>query len=128
MRLLLDTHTLIWWWKDDPILSSDIRAVLDAGDSTVFVSAASAWELATKVRKGRLLELKDRLPGFRSHVEDDGFHLLEIRAEHGVHGGLLEGTHKDPFDRLLAAQALMEGMTVVTCDRQIATFGCEVLW
>lgn len=128
MRLLLDTHALIWWWKDDPILPIGARtAMADAGND-VFVSAAVAWEIATKVRKGQLSEIRERVPGFQDHVTKDGFHHLSITSEHGLRGGSLGGPHKDPFDRVIAAQALIENLTVVTCDREIAAFGCKVLW
>lgn len=128
MRLLLDTHALIWWWKDDPVLPATARKAMTAPNSTVYVSAATGWEMATKVRKGQLPEMADRMPDFEDHVRQDGFELLAVEADHGVRGGLLPGSHKDPFDRLLAAQALIGKLTLVTCDREIAAFGCEVLW
>ncbi|HEU0066204.1 MAG TPA: type II toxin-antitoxin system VapC family toxin [Sphingomonas sp.] len=128
MRLLLDTHALIWWWKDDPVLRPYLRTTMGDPQNEIFVSAVTAWEIATKVRKGQLPELSDRLPGFRGHVEQDGFSHLPITPEHGVHGGSLPGPHKDPFDRLIAAQSLLENLTVITRDPEIAAFGCEVLW
>ena len=99
----------------------------DAGND-VFVSAATAWEIATKVRKGQLAEMRDRVPTFHGDVAGDGFRHLSITPEHGLRGGSLSGVHKDPFDRLIAAQALIEELTVITCDPEIARFGCEVLW
>ena len=128
MRLLLDTHALIWWWKDDPVLREEARALLANVANDIFVSAATAWELATKVRKGQLAEMRDRLPDFCDYVESDGFLQLGVTAEHGLRGASLPGAHKDPFDRLIAAQALIEDLTVITCDPAIATFGCKVLW
>lgn len=128
MRLLLDTHALIWWWIGDRDLPEAARSAIAHPMSEVFVSAASAWEIATKVRKGRLLGMRDYLPIFHDSVIADDFHMLDVRADHGVRGGLLGGDHKDPFDRLIAAQALIEGLTVVTCDQEIANFGCRVLW
>ncbi len=128
MRLLLDTHALIWWWKNDPTLPTAARAAMTATSNQVFVSAASGWELATKIRKGQLLEMRASLPAFAEDVIRDGFYHLPVTAQHGVHGGSLSGAHKDPFDRLIAAQALLDDMTVVTRDREIAKFGCKVLW
>ena len=128
MRLLLDTHALIWWWKNDPHLPSDARAAMTDPGHTVYVSAATGWELATKIRKGQLLELRSSLPTFTDDVIRDGFHHLPVLAKHGVHGGSLPGAHKDPFDRVIAAQALIEDCVVVTCDAAIAAFGCKVLW
>lgn len=128
MRLLLDTHALIWWWKDDPMLRVEARAAIMHPDHRIFVSAATGWEMATKVRKGHLPELQASLPSFIDDVTRDGFHHLPITAQHGVSGGSLPGAHKDPFDRLLAAQALIEDLVVITRDREIASFGCKVLW
>ena len=128
MRLLLDTHALIWWWMDDPVLPLDARAAMSNAGNQVFVSAATAWEMATKVRKGQLPEMRGRIPTFYDDVMDEGFHHFAITSEHGVRGGSLPGAHKDPFDRLLAAQALIEGLTIVTRDREFAAFGCKVLW
>ena len=128
MRLLLDTHALIWWWMDDPFLPPSARAAVIDPANMVFVSAASAWEIATKVRNGQLSGLRDRVPTFHESVEREGFEHLAITVRHGAHGGSLRGVHKDPFDRILAAQALLEDMTVITRDREIAAFGCKVLW
>lgn len=97
-------------------------------DNEVFVSAASAWEIATKVRKGQLAEFAASLSTFTQDVVRDGFKNLDVNARHGLAGGSLRGEHKDPFDRLLAAQALLEDLVVVTRDREIAAFGCKVLW
>lgn len=128
MRLLLDTHALLWWWNDAPQLPEAARSAMADPANTVFVSAASGWEIATKVRKKQLPEFAGNLAAFVEDVVRDGFIPLDVTARHGVHGGSLTGAHKDPFDRLIAAQALLEDMTVVTCDAQIAAFGCETLW
>ncbi len=127
-RLLLDTHALIWWWKDDPILPPSARAAIEDRSNDVFVSAAAGWEIATKVRKGQLPEMRDRVATFHDDVVHEGFRHLPISSIHGVRGGSLAGAHKDPFDRILAAQALIEDLTVITRDREIADFGCKVLW
>lgn len=128
MRLLLDTHALIWWWLNDPLLPEEAKAAITHADWEVFVSAATGWELATKIRKGHLLELRDGLPAFSKNVLREGFLHLSVTARHGVHGGSLPGRHKDPFDRIIAAQALLEDLTVITRDPEIARFGCKVLW
>ena len=128
MRLLLDTHALIWWWKDDPILPAETRRVMADEANEVFVSAATGWEIATKVRKGQLPKFSSRMPRFHDDILRESFRHLPITAEHGVHGGSLPGAHKDPFDRVIAAQALLDGLIVVTRDPEIAAFGCEVLW
>jgi PIN domain nuclease of toxin-antitoxin system len=128
MRLLLDTHTLLWWWMNDPFLSHDARMAIRNPDHTVYVSAATGWEIATKVRHGQLAYMRDRLSGFDDHVADEGFFALPVTLTHGVRGGAMAGTHKDPFDRMIAAQALIGDLTVVTRDREIVGFGCKVLW
>ncbi len=128
MRLLLDTHALIWWWKDDPLLGQSAADAMRSQGNAIFVSAATAWEIATKVRSGRLPEMVDRIAHFGAAVIADGFRNLAVAPEHGVLGGSLRGSHKDPFDRLIAAQALIEDLTVVTRDPAIASFGCKVLW
>jgi len=128
MRLLIDTHALIWWWDEDRKLSPTAQGELTDRRNVVFVSAASGWEMATKVRAGRLPSMAPRIAHFDQSVRGDGFEHLDVRYDHGVKGGLLPGVHRDPFDRLLAAQALIDGLTVVTCDRQLAAFGCKVLW
>lgn len=128
MRLLLDTHALLWWWKDDPKLPPQARSAMSDVTNDVFVSAVSGWEIATKVRKGQMPEMRDNLSTFEEDLADDRFHRLAVTIQHGLRGGSLPDGHKDPFDRLLAAQALVENMTVVTRDPEIAAFGCKVLW
>ena len=97
MRLLLDTHALIWWWIGDTILPAKSRDAISEPRSDVYVSAATGWEIATKVRKGQLPEMRGRLLNFPGDVSADNFLHLDVRADHGVRGGLLDGDHKDPF-------------------------------
>lgn len=128
MRLLVDTHALIWWWKDDSNLPARVRSAMADTANQVFVSAASGWEIAVKVRKGQMPEMRETLPTFEDDLATDQFRQLAVTVRHGLLGGSLSGPHKDPFDRLLAAQAMAEGLTIVTCDAAFAAFGCEVLW
>ncbi|NIJ07511.1 PIN domain nuclease of toxin-antitoxin system [Sphingomonas vulcanisoli] len=128
MRILLDTHAIIWWLLGDPRLSPVAEAAIQQGDRSVFVSAASGWEIATKVGSGRMPSMAARISSFINDVLDDGFLHLPVEQHHGITGGRFESRHKDPFDRLIAAQALLEGMTLVTVDREMAQFGCEILW
>lgn len=125
---MLDTHVVIWWLLDEPRLSQLAIEAIRSMENEVYVSAATGWEIATKVRSGRLPKMAGRVGTFVEAVTSKGFIHLAVEALHGLKGGLLEGGHKDPFDRLLAAQALLENMTLVTIDRKIAAFGCEVLW
>ena len=94
MRFLLDTHALLWWWLGDKALAAKARDAMIAPESEVFVSAASGWEIATKVRKGQLPEMLNRMPNFLDDLAADRFHQLNVRVEHGLLGGSLSGDHK----------------------------------
>lgn len=128
MRLLLDTHAGIWWWTDDRRLSTIVRSVIGDPANDVFVSSVTGLEIATKVRIGKLPSMAEHVNRYDRLVLDWGFIHLAVEQRHAVAAGLLAGEHRDPFDRLIAAQALGEGLTVVTRDRAIGSFGCAVLW
>jgi PIN domain nuclease of toxin-antitoxin system len=128
LRLLLDTHALIWWWLSDPKLSEHARAAIAHEGNETFVSAVSAYEIALKVGAGQLPQMAELLARFSDAAHEDALMHLPLRYDHARTAGLLPLHHRDPFDRLIAAQALMEELMVVTCDPQIAAFGCEVLW
>ena len=128
MAILLDTHALLWWMIGDPRLSPSAREAVGAESAEVFVSAASAWELATKVRLGKLPTAARLTHRLSESLAEHDFKPLSIRLEHGRLGGLLPGAHRDPFDRILAAQALLEDMTLVTIDPAFTAFGVKVLW
>lgn len=128
MRLLVDTHVFIWWKSESPRLTRLAREALTREDATVFVSVASAWEMAIKVGSGKLPEAKELLANFETAVTEEGFELLEIQLPHVRLAGLMPSPHRDPFDRLLAAQASIEGLTLVSSDAKIAELGAAVLW
>jgi PIN domain nuclease of toxin-antitoxin system len=128
MQVLLDTHALIWWWSNDNRLPEGMRTLIEADDTIVYVSSASALEIAIKVRIGQLPEMQHRVREFNEGVREDGFYHLFVRDDHSVRAGLLSGEHRDPFDRLIAAQALIEKLTVITRDPEIARFGCPTIW
>jgi PIN domain nuclease of toxin-antitoxin system len=128
LQLLLDTHALIWWWAGDSRLPKRLRALLGDPETIAYVSAASALEMAIKVRIGRLPQMEKRVSDFDKGVREDGFFHLYVRDDHAIRAGLLAGDHRDPFDRTIAAQSLMETLPVVTRDPAFATFGCEVVW
>ncbi len=125
---LLDTHTLIWWLLGDPSLSKSARRVIEEEGGRVFVSAVSTYEVANKVRLGKLPKLGELLTDLDETLAADGFLHLPLSSRHARHAGLMQGDHRDPFDRMIAAQGFIERKTVVTRDREIAEFGCEVLW
>jgi PIN domain nuclease of toxin-antitoxin system len=123
MRLLLDTHVLLWWLADDVLLPDPIRGSIADGDSLVVVSAATAWEIAIKQSLGRLDAPVDLLDVMR----ENDFDALSITAAHALAAGRLPLHHRDPFDRMLIAQAIAEELTVVTVDERFADYDIEVL-
>ena len=128
MKLLLDTHALLWWLADDARLSKPARSAIADPERTVYSSPASAWEIATKHRIGRLLEARELLADFSGILLRAGFEELPITTKHAVLAGTLAGAHRDPFDRMLVAQALCEGLEVVTADDAIGMLGARCLW
>jgi PIN domain nuclease of toxin-antitoxin system len=127
VRFLLDTHTLIWWMTRDKQLSRAAYALIEE-DNLSFVSAASAWEIATKVRLGRLPAAAGLVQDFVADLAAQRIQILEISAEHGIRAGLLPGPHKDPFDRMLIAQALAEDVPIISNDRALDGYGVSRLW
>jgi PIN domain nuclease of toxin-antitoxin system len=128
LKLLLDTHALLWWWTDDPKLSLAARQAITDDGNQVLVSAASAWEIATKYRLGKLPHAAQALDRFNELVTADGFAHLPISYLHSLKAGTYSSEHRDPFDRMLAAQADLEKAVLVTLDTVFAEFQCRVLW
>ncbi len=128
MRLLLDTHALLWWLSDDPALPPAARKAMAATSNVVLVSAASAWEIATKVRLGRLPGAEELAEDFQGFISREGFTTLDITVNHGIRAGLLPGPHKDPFDRMLIAQAQAENLPIATSERIFETYGVRRIW
>ena len=122
MSLLLDTHIVLWWLSDDPTLAAGIKDRLDH-EPDVYVSAATIWEVTIKQSIGKL-QKPDDLP---ERVRDSGFRHLDITAEHVNTAGRLPLLHRDPFDRMLIAQAKAEHLTLVTRDAKIAQYDLEIL-
>ena len=128
MRLLLDTHTLLWWSEGSERLSRRAQAAIGAEENDVFVSAVSAMEIATKFRLGKLEGARRWAVGFEAELQAEGFGSLPISINHGRMAGSLPNPHKDPFDRLLFAQALLEGMALVSNDTVFDSFGAQRVW
>jgi PIN domain nuclease of toxin-antitoxin system len=128
MRLLLDTHTLIWWLTENSSLPATARRLIASRNHEVLVSAASAWEIATKVRLGRLDAAMDLATNFSAYLVQERFEALSISSEHGIRAGSLPGSHKDPFDRMLVAQAQMENLAIVTNDAELDGYGVSRVW
>ena len=123
-RLLVDTHALLWWLADDDALPADVRAAFADRANELLVSAASVWEIAIKRSLGKL-----EAPGeLLEIVADEGFVFLAVSPWHAWRVATLPRHHGDPFDRLLAAQALAEGIPVVTGDPQFGRYGVGVMW
>ncbi len=127
MKLLLDTNAVLWWFADDPALPGPIEGLIDDPAHTVLVSAASAWEICTKVRIGKLPTGSALCEDFSAYLQRFHFDPLAITIDHGRLAGRLPGAHKDPFDRMLAAQALIEDVPLVTNDPAFAGFGVKVI-
>ena len=128
MRLLLDTHTLLWWLAENPSLPASARKLIANKNNDILVSAASAWEIATKVRLGKLPIALDLAHDFTAHLQRERFETLPVSAQHGIRAGLLPGPHKDPFDRMLIAQALAENLAIVSNDVVFDGYGVKRVW
>lgn len=128
MRALLDTHALLWWLTGDPQLTKPASRVIADTRNTVIVSAASAWEIATKVHLGKLPTAVDLVADFVGQMEREGFQLLGVSVEHALRGGSLPGPHKDPFDRMLIAQAQAEHLPIVSKETAFDAYGIRRIW
>jgi PIN domain nuclease of toxin-antitoxin system len=128
MKLLLDTHTILWAMLGDPKLSALARSLLEDDSNEVFVSVVCIWEIATKVRIGKMQEPGDLLRDPHSALERLGYRDLPLTLSHARLGGSLIHPHKDPFDRMLAAQALLEGLTLVSVDSVFDDLPVARLW
>lgn len=123
MRFLLDTHIVLWWLTDDKKLSPNIRAVIRNPENFIFVSAATVWEMSIKNSLGKLSVPNNLLEKLR----DNNFELLSITAEHGLKIIDLPLYHKDPFDRILITQAMIEGLTIITVDTKFPLYDIPLL-
>ena len=128
MRVLLDTHTLLWAAFRKDLLSPRARQLVNSQRNEVFVSAVSAWEIATKFRLGKLPEAQALVDDFVPSIQSVGYVSLPISLEHALRAGRLTADHKDPFDRMLAAQAIHEDLALISNDEQLDIFGVRREW
>ncbi len=128
VRFLLDTHVLLWWFTDDPRLSAAVREAIQDDRNELFVSAVSAWEVSTKQRLGKLGELPDLTRRFGELVAADGFSHLPVNYLHGLRAGSYAVPHRDPFDRMLAAQSELESLPLMTRDPAFGHFDTDTFW
>jgi PIN domain nuclease of toxin-antitoxin system len=115
-RYLIDTHVLLWWIFDDPKLDQNIREIIQNPSNKIIVSSASAWEIATKYRIGKLPEAKELLEKYDQIIQKARFSQLSITTAHALRAGSLPIQHRDPFDRMIMAQSELEKIPVITYD------------
>jgi PIN domain nuclease of toxin-antitoxin system len=128
VKLLLDTHTLLWAVLSPTSLSRKAARIIADETNSVLVSAASAWEIATKVRIGKLPGAEILEKNFLDVMEDAGYTLLPIDAPDALRAGRLTGEHRDPFDRMIAAQAIARDIPVLSNDTRLDVFELRRLW
>ena len=128
MKLLLDTHTLIWATSSPESLSTAAASLINDEANHILISAASAWEIATKVRLGKLPRAARLEQNLLPLLDRAGYTLLPISVEDALRGGRLPGPHRDPFDRILAAQALTLNIPILSRDPQLDVFGIHRIW
>ena len=128
MRLLLDTHAFLWWLAGESSLTRKARAAIEAEETQVFVSAVSAWEIVTKFSLGKLPEAAKAAEDVSSIVAAEGFDELALSMAHAQRAAGLAGPHRDPFDRMLIAQAMLDDLTLVSNERVFDIYGVKRLW
>lgn len=127
MSLLLDTHTFAWFYLGEG-LPRRVRELIEDYQAEIFVSAISAYEMALKYRLGLWPDAGPLVAEFEALIEQAHFRTLDVSARHAIRAGLLATIHRDPFDRIIAAQADAEVLRVVSKDRQLEALGAEVVW
>lgn len=129
LSVLLDTHVVLWAFSNPRRLSPAVRTLIENRDTAVLISAATAWEIATKYRLGKLPGAERIVNGYLAHLTTLGARELPVGSAHALAAGLFAVEHRDPFDRMLAAQAIAEGMPLVTSDPVMALFpGLATYW
>jgi PIN domain nuclease of toxin-antitoxin system len=127
VTVLLDTHALLWWWEIPEELSAAARRTIESQSNAIFISAAVAWEVAIKTKTGKV-NFESYLATWSDLLAADGFSELPILSEHGIRAGLLPLHHKDPFDRMLVAQAQARGWPIISADSVFEHYGVRRIW
>lgn len=125
---LLDSHVLLWWWFEPDRLSGTAHSLIADPATPVLVSAATVWELSLKHHQGKFPELAQAIGDLPGLLQADGFQPLSIALAHGLRAGAYSQPHRDPFDRMLAAQAELERLVLLTADQELSGFPCQTLW
>jgi PIN domain nuclease of toxin-antitoxin system len=128
VRFLLDTHTLLWVFNGSPSLSLRAKRTIENGSNEILISTASAWEIATKVRLGKLPTGEILVNDLDYYLRQLGFDVLPISLQHAVRAGGLPGEHRDPFDRMLISQALYESLPVISNDKIFDVYHVKRIW
>ena len=128
MRLLLDTHALLWWSSGDDQFSDNARAAIVDEDNEKLISAATAWEISTKYRLGKLPEAEELVLDMSGYMANQNFIELPITLEHALRAGSLPGPHSDPFDRMLIAQAIVDDLVLVSNETVFDRYGVQRMW
>ncbi len=125
---LLDTHVLLWWLFDDPNLSKHAKNAITSSDSRIFISSVSGWEISIKHHIGKMPHVGSLIKELPLHVRRERFEILPISFEHAMAAGALDGKHKDPFDRMLIAQARVEKLVLISNDKIFKKYKIPLLW
>ncbi len=128
MRLLLDTHAFLWWSEDNPRLPPPARQAIRDENNDVLISAATAWEITTKHRIGKLPDADPIASDIPGAIAAQGFQELPITVAEAARAGALPGPHRDPFDRMLIAQALSHNLTLISNDAAFDRYAINRLW
>ena len=125
---LLDTHVLLWWLFDDPALSKQAKNAITSPDSRVFVSSVSGWEISIKHHIGKMPHVGHLVKELPLYIRRERFEILPISFEHAMAAGALDGKHKDPFDRMLIAQARTDELILISNDKVFKKYKVPLLW
>ena len=128
MNILVDTQAIIWFAENNPALTKNARKAMNDASNSCYVSLASVWEMSIKINLGKLNIKGLSLDGFMQEVDEHGFISLDISKAHILQNGTLPLHHRDPFDRLIIAQALVEGWHVITSDDAFDAYGVQRIW